>query len=89
MQHFNVAYGRYILSCKRQKSYTENTYGLLFEREKIKNGGGRDTASNRIRMAQFSVKHSRFIFENIEQMFHAFSQNGFAWPNVFLNRLSI
>ena len=52
MQHFSVACGRYI-ELQRQKSHTENAYGLIFEREKIKTGNGRDTASGRIQTAHF------------------------------------
>ena len=74
MQHFSVACGRYYIELQRQKSHTENTYGLIFERDKINNGGGRDTASNRIRTAHSISKDLR----NIELTFHFHKMDGYS-----------
>ena len=55
------------IELQRQKSHTENTYGLILEKEKVKKGGGRDIASNRIRTAHFSVKPNILISEDLRK----------------------
>ena len=79
MQHLSVACGRYILGYKDRNRNTY-AYGLVFEREKVKNGGGRDTASNRIRTAHSSRWNPAdlSISENIMQTFHFHKMDGYS-----------